>query len=259
MNLTRKIELLDQQIADAKNGLPDDFNGWRNDTDVVLRTVLGNDAPLHAKFKKISYTSQVWVAGMDTSGYRPAGVRRAIAILQAAKKELALQSELEPSLTIDEPSSNEPSVPGSIFVVHGHDDARKHEVARFLQRVTKSEPVILHEQASGNRTVIEKLEKHAGTASFAVVLLTADDLGQAKTADTLIPRARQNVVFEAGYFIGRLGRDRVTLLLEKGVERPGDLDGVVYIALDMPGAWKTALLREMAAAGLAVDWEALGR
>lgn len=259
MNLARRIELLDQQIADAKKGYPDDFNGWRNDTDVVLRTVLGNEAPLYAKFKKVRYTAQVWGAGIDTSGYRPAGVQQAITVLEAAKKELALQSEMEHPVTTDDLSSDKATVPDTIFVVHGHDSARKHEVARFLQRMTNSEPVILHEQASGGRTIIEKLEKHANATGFAVVLLTADDIGQAKTANSSSPRARQNVVFEAGYFIGRLGRDRVALLLEGGVERPGDLDGVVYIDLDVPGAWKTSVLKEMVAAGLAVDWEALGR
>lgn len=90
------------------------------------------------------------------------------------------------------------------FVVHGHDEAAREAVARFLEKLGV-EAVILHEQASGGRTIIEKLE-HYGDVDFAVVLLTGDDVGAAKAAsDQLQPRARQNVVLELGYFVGKLG------------------------------------------------------
>jgi predicted nucleotide-binding protein len=93
-----------------------------------------------------------------------------------------------------------------IFIVHGHDNEAKVEVARFLERVG-FEAIILHEQANRGRTIIEKVEMHSDVG-FAVVLLTPDDEG-GKRGNSTRPRARQNVVLELGYFIGRLGRDRV--------------------------------------------------
>lgn len=143
--------------------------------------------------------------------------------------------------------------------MHGHDDARKHELARFLARVTGEEPVILHEQPNRGRVLIEKFEQSAAGTGFAVVLLTADDMGRTKSDDDEQPRGRQNVVFEMGFFFGALGRERVAVLYEAGVEIIGDVNGLVYIPLDGAGAWKNDLASELSAAGLPVSWEALGK
>jgi predicted nucleotide-binding protein len=91
--------------------------------------------------------------------------------------------------------------------------------------------VIPHEQADSGRTIIEKFEEHASDAGFAIVLPTADDLGKAKDATRLNPRARQNVVLEFGYFMAKLGRGRVVALHEAGVELPSDATGVLYKSL----------------------------
>jgi predicted nucleotide-binding protein len=125
-----------------------------------------------------------------------------------------------------------------VFLVHGHNGAAKHEVARFVERITGKAPVILDEQTSRGRTLIEKFETHAATAAYAIVLATPDDVGRINGTDpaTDQPRARQNVVFELGYFFGKLGRDRVTVL-NSGVEKPSDVDGLAYI--DYPASnWK---------------------
>ena len=130
-------------------------------------------------------------------------------------------------------------------------------VARFLLRLTGAEPVILREQFSGSSTIIEKLERFASTARYAVVLATADDFGRAKSDDNELSRARQNVVFELGYFFAALGRENVALLYEPGVERPSDTDGIVHIPVDEGGAWKVQLTRELEGAGIEVDRAAL--
>jgi hypothetical protein len=114
--------------------------------------------------------------------------------------------------------------PRKVFIVHGHDDGAREAVARFLERLG-FEAIILHERANQGRTVIEKVEAH-GDVGFAVVLLTPDDEGCVK-GDTLVPRARQNVILELGYFIGRLGRKRVCALKRGDVEIPSDFGGVV--------------------------------
>lgn len=258
MDLTRKIEVLDKQVTHADNGHPADFEAWRTATEVALRTVMGDDSPLLDQFRKIRYSPSFYYSGMNTSGYRPAGVKKGIAILEGAKGELMLRAELENVVETDE-SPEEKAVAaeqGRVFIVHGHDEARKHELFRVLQDITGVKPIILHEQASGGRSILEKLEAYAATAGFAVALLTADDFGRAKESDGDTPRARQNVVFEAGYFAGRLGRARVVLLHEPGVERPGDLDGIVYVPLD-GGSWKMKLAHELMNAGIPVDWSGL--
>jgi predicted nucleotide-binding protein len=128
------------------------------------------------------------------------------------------------------------------FIIHGHDKVNKLEVARIIEKETGKKAIILHEMPSRGKTIIEKFEKHSD-ADFAVALWTSDDLGKAKNDKELQKRARQNVIFETGYFIGRLGRDKVIILYESGVEKPSDYDGVVYIALS--DNWKYELIKEI--------------
>jgi predicted nucleotide-binding protein len=103
--------------------------------------------------------------------------------------------------------------------------------------------VILHEKANRGLTLMEGFEHHAASASFAVVLLTADDEGRKVGEDELRPRGLQNVVLELGFFLGCLGRGRVVVLLDPGVETPSDIAGLVYVTLDEGGVWKQKLSR----------------
>ncbi|WP_412559698.1 TIR domain-containing protein [Winogradskyella sp. MIT101101] len=128
------------------------------------------------------------------------------------------------------------------FIVHGHNNTLKLEVARFIDKQLKKDTVILHEQASKGKTVIEKFESYS-TVDFAIALWTNDDLGKAKDNKNLKPRARQNVIFETGFFIGKIGREKVIILHEKDIEIPSDYSGVVYISIE--GNWKEQLRTEI--------------
>lgn len=141
----------------------------------------------------------------------------------------------------------------AVFLVHG-SDARREEVARFLEQLLPAEnrAVVLHEQPNRGQTLIEKFEANAADARFAVVLLTGDDEGKRKGQPNLEPRGRQNVVFELGFFFGKLGRARVAVLYESGVALPSDVDGLVYIELVGDG-WRLKLAKELRDSGLAVD------
>jgi predicted nucleotide-binding protein len=144
-----------------------------------------------------------------------------------------------------------------VFVVHGHDGEAKETVARFLEKL-ELDPIILHEQPNQGRTVIEKFETSSSDVAFAVVLLTPDDLGCAASAPSdSRARARQNVILELGYFLGRLGRTRVCALHRGGVELPSDFQGVVYIEFDSAGAWKAKLAQEFVEAKLTIKIEGL--
>jgi predicted nucleotide-binding protein len=168
--------------------------------------------------------------------------------------EERLQLIPEPSNTAIEPNSSQEPDPKSrrVFVVHGHNQEVKETVARTLS-VLHLEPIILGEEANNGRTIIEKFEQSSDVA-FAVVVLTADDLGAPRAAPgALKSRARQNVILELGYFIARLGRKRVCTLYEEGVEIPSDILGVGYVPIDPSGAWKFRIASEIKGAGIEVD------
>ncbi len=141
-----------------------------------------------------------------------------------------------------------------VFVVHGHDEVAKYEMAEAI-RSLGAEPIILHEQASEGLTIIEKIERHTDVA-FGVVLYTPCDLGGKKASEiSLHPRARQNVVFEHGYLIGKLERKHVMAFVKGKMETPTDISGVVYVELDQAGNWKDQLAKELKAAGYKVIFQ----
>jgi predicted nucleotide-binding protein len=139
-----------------------------------------------------------------------------------------------------------------VFVVHGHDEGALHGVARFLEQL-RLEAIVLREQADQGRTIIEKFEALAGEVGFAVVLLTPDDLVAPAATSSQVSRARQNVILELGYFVGRVGRGQACLLRKGDVEIPSDLYGVIYTDLDAADGWKLKLVREFKAAKLDFD------
>lgn len=181
------------------------------------------------------------------------GIRAAIATLREGIQWLTDEIEFAgPGPAAPPGLAAAPAPSRKVFIVHGHDNAAIQEVARFVERVDL-DPIILHEQASQGRTIIENIEAH-GDVGFAVVLLTPDDFG-GKDGTEARPRPRQNVVLELGYFYGRLGRARVCALTTSGdMELPSDFVGVVWSELDRGGGWKTALARELKAAGFDIDW-----
>lgn len=137
-----------------------------------------------------------------------------------------------------------------VFIVHGRDNEIKQEVAGFIEKLGL-EAIILHEQASSGRTIIEKIEDYSHEVDFAIILYTACDHGRGIHESNFPPknRARQNVVFEHGYLTAKLGRKKVCSLVKNGVELPNDISGIVYVPLDDSGAWKDKVVRELKACG----------
>jgi predicted nucleotide-binding protein len=170
--------------------------------------------------------------------------------LQSIRGRLELIPEAPGVAKSAQPSIIEPQDLGTVFIVHGHNEAVRESVARFVSRLNLT-PVVLHEQASQGRTVVEKLEAHA-SVGFAIVLLTPNDVG-GPDPQHLQPRARQNVVLELGYFLGRLQRNRVCAVYKGDLEIPSDYMGVIYVPFDSAGGWRLQLAKELKAAGLHVD------
>lgn len=187
--------------------------------------------------------------------YLSEGKVRTLALLNEAIR--ALQEEIEFStpaimaMSATEPSSAPVKAARDVFVVHGHDEGARETVARYLEKIG-FRPIILHEQANKGRTIIEKIEAH-GDVDFAVVLLTPDDEGSVRGGRPE-SRARQNVLLELGYFIGRLGRSKVCALKRGALDIPSDFAGVVWEEMDDGGGWRQSLARELEAAGHEIDW-----
>jgi predicted nucleotide-binding protein len=141
----------------------------------------------------------------------------------------------------------------NVFIVHGHDERARDSVALVVQQLGLK-PIILVSQSNKGRTIIEKLEDHASEAVYAVVIMTPDDVGYAKREGKAFSknRARQNVVFELGYFVGKLGRDKICLLHQGDAEIFSDYQGVAFVKMD-DNDWKQSLAGELRAADLPVD------
>lgn len=139
-----------------------------------------------------------------------------------------------------------------VFIVHGHDELALEQVSGFIKDI-KLEPIVLKNQASLGNTIIEKIEEYSDVG-FAIVLYTPCDIGASiNNKDSMKHRARQNVVFEHGYLIGRLGRKNVCALVKDDIEKPNDISGIVYIELDNQKAWRFNIARDMKKLGYDID------
>lgn len=188
------------------------------------------------------------------------GKAGALSLLRMAERQCVERledlNEAEELPVAGTPEANHAADSRDIFVVHGRDEAAKAQVARVVERLGYR-PVILNEKPNKGRTLIEKFEEEADVG-FAIVLMTPDDLGSL-AGEEPTPRARQNVILELGYFIGRLGRDRVCTLKIGNLDMPSDVIGVVYTEMDTGGAWRYTLAAEMKAAGYDVDLNKLAQ
>jgi predicted nucleotide-binding protein len=193
-----------------------------------------------------------------TSPWR-AGREGQIGVLEAVmvrEEQMGQNAQKEEAVVAVARVASLPKPSKRVFVVHGHDEEAKQTTARFLEHIGL-EPIILHEQPNSGRTIIEKFEDHADVG-FAVVLLTPDDTAHPTNAPNKVSgRARQNVILELGYFIGRLTRRRVCALYKPGVEIPSDYQGVGYVELDPAGGWRTKLAQELVEEGFSIKLEAL--
>ena len=250
--LERLRKALDE-IAELKELSTDSpqFKKWQRDTRVAITNTFGSGSDHIKDFKAVRFHSLSMYASREEAYAQ--GLRSAAAILESMIDEInEYWEDQSQELWSSGGHRNERINTKEVFVVHGRDEGARDKVARFLERLDLK-PVVLHEQPNEGRTIIEKFEDFAHVG-FAVVLLTPDDTGRLQDdAGDFKPRARQNVIFEFGYFVGKLGRERVCALVKGDVERPSDYDGVLYIPLDDSGGWEMRLLQELKSAGYAID------
>lgn len=235
-----------------------ELDQWRNYCRTLLAHLFTTGEFRQEFDKSLGDISVISIGGIDLEEERETlrtDVGRYVSTLVSIQQRLELIPEPPEIARSAQQTSATPKPQGKkVFIVHGHDEEAKQTVARYLESLDL-EAVILHEQPSGGRTLIEKLEHYAQQAAFAVILLTPDDIGGVKGTnfDDLNPRARQNVIFELGFFNAKLGRSRVCALHRASVEILTDYSGVVYENMDNGGAWKFKLAIELREAGLSVD------
>ena len=165
--------------------------------------------------------------------------------------DVASREVAEIALTPDTQSSDKEK---RVFIVYGHDTVARDGLELILRRLHIN-PIILENIPGVGDTLIEKLESLT-EADFACVLLTPDDVGASKiTIDNLRPRARQNVVLELGMVLSHLGRRRVAILVKGNeLEKPSDIDGLVYISYEEEvSEAATTLGAALATAGFNID------
>jgi predicted nucleotide-binding protein len=277
--IRRRIEVFRRCIAELEAFNPQAVQKRYNITEVVaietsikdaLEAAFGHGTPRYKRFEdaanldqgqhtvrmgpafgrgpSIDYDAQ---DAIEARQYLTEGKKRSIDLLQLAIRSLEDDlDDLSPSSPTPPPPASAPS--DKVFLVHGRDDAAKNEVALFL-RAIDLDPIILHLRPNGGRHLLTKFREESEGASFAVVLMTPDDEGGIAGAAANRPRARQNVVFELGFFIGKLGPPNVAALLKGDVEKPSDFDGIAYIPHDAEGQWKTLLARELHHAKIPFD------
>lgn len=261
MGKTEALQRLDRALQVGRDsgfrGTSDpSFEKWRRDTEVAIRYVFGDGSRHVEEFTNLHYSPMIYPVGDDyiAETFRD-GLGQAKSLLESMIDEVRDYWKDDP--TVDQPNEGGTALKArsdKVFIVHGRDNAARDAVARLMDQLDINS-VILSEQPSEGRTIIEKFEAEADVG-FAIVLLTPDDEGGLQDSDgDPRPRARQNVVFEMGFFVGKLGRKRVCALKAEDVdlEIPSDYAGVVYVPFGEGRDWRLRLATELLSAGFDVD------
>ena len=249
MDWQNKLRKLYNEIDELKNkdsSSDSDFKAWKTDVQLCLSGLYGENSIQFKNFNSRHFSPMV--IGGNTDWHKPY-----VRDLETTKKEFERYiCDFEEEGINTNMGKNRTSNT-KVFIVHGHDGELKEKVARRLEQ-QGIEAIILSEQVNRGRTIIEKLEAYSDV-NVAIILFTQDDLGVAKEEKGNEKyRARQNVVFEAGYFMGYLGRENIIMIADENVEIPGDLSGMVYTTRD---SWEFEMLKELNAAGMKVNMNKL--
>lgn len=214
------------------------LKAWQTRVQAFLTEMFGEDDVRTKNFKK----RQFYSITLDSSS----DIRKCCNAIETTILELQayLYDEIEDAKTEQAMSYDI----GKIFIIHGHDGELKESVARLIEK-QGIQAIILSEMTNTGKTIIEKFEENSDVGA-AIALFTGDDVGGKADDKNPRPRARQNVIFECGYFMGKLGRDRVIILSEPNVEMPSDLDGVVWTNKEF---WEIELLRDLNDMGFSID------
>jgi len=227
--LRKSLKMLYDDLLDAENGPDRQTFGFKNRLKVLYEDLQELESKICAEFG-LGYFGVL--NDFEGEHYRR-GDSGLDQLLKSQIKRLAIEIDANLDLNVESVSKPQKSIGKiKVFVVHGRELQPRDELKEILEKEFNLEPVILMDQANGGKTLIEKFENNTLEVNYAFVILTPDDYGHlndrpfAKTE----PRARQNVILELGYFVGKIGRDKVCCI-RKGEKSlfPSDLHGLVDI------------------------------
>ncbi len=241
------VDEIDDLISHKVSSSETEFKVWKSKTERTLIKIYGENSYEYKEFKQFDFTLPVSFLNTPHDDYVQACIRdlrNAKGLMSSYLDELNEQDE-----SINTTSTKKDDAFKEVFIVHGHNDELKEAVARLIEKQGIT-AIILNELPNMGRTIIEKIEDNSDVGA-AVCLFTADDTGKSVSDSNDSLRARQNVVFEAGYFIGKLSRKRVITIVQKGIEIPSDLQGIVYTPTNN---WRIELIKELDAIGYEIDF-----
>jgi predicted nucleotide-binding protein len=240
-----------ESLRNSSLGSPE-FLAWKTDVLRFLEKRYGENSREVKTIEGLPFSSPLSLAGSVSRAEALQSFQHDLETAVLCLKKYLPDSDIQTEQTQKPiPGNNE-----NVFIVHGRDEGIKAQVSRFVEKM-KLKPIILHEQANEGETIIGKFEKHADVKT-AIVLFTGDDIGRYKDDDKDEKRPRQNVIFEAGYFMGKIGRKNTIILAEEGLDIQSDLQGYIYIPLDARQRWHLDLALELQAIGFDIDLKNLG-
>jgi predicted nucleotide-binding protein len=248
------LQNLKTQVSELPHRNSGKLDALKQRTEMLINKIFGNSSNYHATLKKILFNPRMVIGGSGSGPYDSAwksGHNAFHNLVDTMIEDVSL--EIGETTQIKKPDFAIKT--DEVFIVHGHNKEMKESTARTIEKLGLK-PIILHEQANKGRTIIQKFIDHS-SVGFAIVLVSADDFGYSKKEqpEKAKLRARQNVILELGFFLGKLGIDRVVALFEQkeNFEIPTDYDGVIFIPFDDDGRWKFDLIRELKALNYEVD------
>lgn len=237
-NLQDIINEIDVLIRGNVSSSSPEFTAWKVRTERYIIKKYGEKSYEFKEFNKLHFSLYAITSETSESDYIKAcrnGLLKAKEILSVFLQDTESEYETD--------SSNEKNIFDKVFIVHGHDEGLKQHVARIIEQ-QEIEAIILNEKPNKGKTIIEKIESYSDV-NAAICLFTPDD-----TCDDGTKRPRQNVVFEAGYFMGKIGRENVICIASNDFEILSDLQGVVYVNKNR---WELDVLKELRAIGFKID------
>ncbi|GIM32725.1 TIR domain-containing protein [Paraclostridium bifermentans] len=253
------IELLRSLLEKTKNLKFEDsaeLDDLMKKSELYIRKVFGENSKYIKEIHNISFYPMVYPSSDDMKfDCWHGGKIKFTNTINTMIEELVIFGDSSQLQSVSNKISGVIQKNKKVFIVHGHNEAMKESVARCLEKLDL-EAIILHEKSDKGRNILQKLEEEGSEASFAIVLLSGDDKCVSNENPEIVKtRARQNVILELGYFIGKLGKQNVLALYnsEENFEMPSDYTGILYTKYDSSGNWKLQLGKELKASGLDID------